>query len=76
MNSENDKFYFIKIKVKKNKKMKKTESFLEVAKSDLTNNEVFLEPPSTIEKIRTLIITMICLVITLFIAVFIFLRMD
>ena len=42
----------------------------------MTNNEVILEPPSTIEKIRTLIITMICLVITLFIAVFIFLLMD
>ena len=35
LNSENDKFYFIKIKVKKNKKME--------------NNKVILEPP-TIKK--------------------------
>ena len=32
LNSENEKFYFIKIKVKKNKKMKK--------------NKVILEPPT------------------------------
>ena len=35
LNSENDIINFIKIKVKKNKKMK-TESFSEVAKNDLT----------------------------------------
>ena len=34
--------------------MKKTESFSEVAKSDLTKNEVILEPPTSIKQDKNL----------------------
>jgi hypothetical protein len=46
LNSENDKIYFLKIKVKKNKKMKNPKGILEVAKSDLTKTKLILEPPT------------------------------
>ena len=55
--------------------MKKNESFLEVAKSDLTNNEVVLEPP-TIKQDKNPKFYYDLFGDSLFIAVFIFLRMD
>jgi hypothetical protein len=61
LNSENNKIYTLKIKVKKIK--------------NNNNIEVVLEPPqllATIKQDRTLIIKMIYLAISLFIAVFIF----